>query len=414
MRRPLKFLLITIFYPPYSFGGDAIFTARLARALAEEGHQVEVIHCLDSFFALHPAQPTQAIETHPNLTVHSLRSGFGPLAPMLSHQTGQAYFRRKQIEEIIRRSAPDVIHYHNISLFGPEVLTLGRDAAQALKLYTTHEYWFICPTHVLWKFNSRACEKPECIRCVLLARRPPQLWRYTSMLERDTAEIDLFLTPSRFTAQIHAERGFTRPMHYLPSFADFALAKVAESPHPRPYFLFVGRLEAEKGTQSLVEAWGKISDTDLLIVGDGSEAEKLRRISAGNPRIRFLGRITQAELSPFYAHCVACIVPSLMYEVFTLVVLEAFAHKAPVIARHHGPLPEMINDSGGGLLYRSEEELLAAATKLARDSSLRNELGAKGFRMVTGQWSKAAHLESYFALLREAALRKFKRIPWDE
>ena len=414
MGRPVKFLLITIFYPPYSFGGDAIYTARLAHALAEQGHQVEVIHCLDSFFALHPAQPEQPLETHPNLKVHSLRSGFGALAPMLSHQTGHVNFRRKQIEEIIRRSAPDVIHYQNISLFGPEVLTLGREGAPAVKLYTTHEYWLICPTHVLWKFNSRPCEKPECIRCVLLARQPPQLWRYSGMLERDAAEIDLFLAPSRFTAQIHAERGFSRPMRYLPSFADTGAAKLTASPHPRPYFLFGGRLRAEKGGDSTIKAGSKTSDADLLIVGDGPEAERLQRMAAGNAHIRFLGHLTQAALIPFYAHCVACIVPSRMYEVFTLVVLEAFAQKAPVIAWDQGPLPEMINDSGGGLLYRTEEELLAAVTTLMRDSSLRNELGTNGYRMVTGKWSKAAHLESYFALIRETALRKFDRIPWEE
>jgi len=413
--RPLKFLLLTTFYPPYSFGGDAIFISRLAHALGEEGHQVDVVHCVDSYRALHPGEPASAADTHPHLTVHALRSGLGILSPLLSHQTGRVALKREAIREIIRRSAPDVIHYHNVSLLGPEVLTLGPDA---LKLYTTHEYWLICPTHVLWKFNSRPCEKPECIRCTILARRPPQLWRYFGMLDRYAAEVDVFLTPSRFAAKMHAERGFSHPMRYLPSFvdvtSDVTSPPASLRPHSRPYFLFVGRLEPGKGVGSLIQAWEKVTEADLLIAGDGSEAERSRAQAAANPRIRFLGMQTQPELGPLYDHCIASIVPSRMYEVFTTVVLEAFAHKAPVIVRDQGPLREMIEDSGGGMLYRTEEELLDAVARLVRDSSLRGELSANGFSIMTGPWSKAAHLKSYFDLIREAALRKFGRIPWEE
>ena len=126
------------------------------------------------------------------MQVHSLRSGYGTLSPLLSHQFGSASLKRDRIREIIRAVAPDVIHYHNVSLLGPEVLALGR-GAEALKLYTAHEYWLVCPTHVLWKFNSRACEKPECFQCTLMAWRPPQLWRYSGMLERYASEVDVFL-----------------------------------------------------------------------------------------------------------------------------------------------------------------------------------------------------------------------------
>jgi len=41
--------MITTFYPPYSFGGDAIFVERLSSELARRGHHVEVIHCEDSY-----------------------------------------------------------------------------------------------------------------------------------------------------------------------------------------------------------------------------------------------------------------------------------------------------------------------------------------------------------------------------
>ena len=54
MARPLRFCFLSIFYPPYSFGGDAIFVSRLANALAHRGHEVDVIHCVDSYKMLAP------------------------------------------------------------------------------------------------------------------------------------------------------------------------------------------------------------------------------------------------------------------------------------------------------------------------------------------------------------------------
>jgi hypothetical protein len=48
MTRPLRFRMITIFYPPYNFGGDGIFVHRLSNQLARPGHEVDVIHCIDA------------------------------------------------------------------------------------------------------------------------------------------------------------------------------------------------------------------------------------------------------------------------------------------------------------------------------------------------------------------------------
>src|SRR5262249_51392312 len=43
--RPLRFLHVSTFFPPYSFGGDAVYLWRLANALAEDGHLVDIVHC---------------------------------------------------------------------------------------------------------------------------------------------------------------------------------------------------------------------------------------------------------------------------------------------------------------------------------------------------------------------------------
>jgi len=70
--RPLRFCMITTFYPPYNFGGDGVFVQRLSNELARRGHSVEVIHCVDSYRALGGKEPRGTSENH-------LRLSTGPL-----------------------------------------------------------------------------------------------------------------------------------------------------------------------------------------------------------------------------------------------------------------------------------------------------------------------------------------------
>src|SRR6185503_4403380 len=129
-----------------------------------------------------------------------------------------------------------VIHFHNTSLMGaPGVFRLG----SGVKLYTPHEYWLICPTHVLFKFGRAACVQKDCVPCQLYAKRPPQLWRYTGRLRDYTRYIDRFLMPSKFARDRHIQDGiegnFTILPHFVPSPAD---APPVETDVQRdPYFL---------------------------------------------------------------------------------------------------------------------------------------------------------------------------------
>ena len=412
----MNFLHLTTFYPPYSFGGDAMYIYRLAHALGDAGHQVDVIHCIDAYHLLHPKAPEIEFASHPNVRTHGLRSGYGWLSPLLTQQTGRPLLKQRRIREVLDSRPYDVIHFHNISLLGPRVLAVEAARGGAVKLYTTHEHWLICPTHVLWKFNSRPCEKPECLRCTIMAKRPPQLWRYTGLLRTASQYVDRFVSPSRFTARMHAERGFPKPVEHLPYFidrVDHDWKDPGPRPQERPYFLFVGRLEAIKGLQTLIELWSRVAGFDLLVAGGGSYETQLRAQAGSNPRIRFLGALAQRELGALYFHAVACIVPSLTYETFGMISIESFARKTPVIVRDLGALPEAVHDSGGGLVYRTEEELLGAMYRIAASPSYRNELGENGYGAFVRSWSREPHLEMYFQFLRSAAVEKWGSVPWE-
>jgi glycosyltransferase involved in cell wall biosynthesis len=416
-RRPLRFLHLTTFYPPYAFGGDAIYVHRLAHALADAGHEVDVAHCRDSYHLLHPGEPEIPFPEHPRVTRHELRSGLGWLSPLLTQQTGRPLLKRAALAALLAGKRYDVVHFHNVSLLGATLPSMETPWRETLKVYTTHEYWLVCPTHLLWKYDRRPCERAQCLPCTVHARRPPQLWRSTRLLERSARDVDLFLAPSSFAARMHRARGFAPPMAELPYFADRCdddWRSPAPRPHERPYFLFVGRLEKLKGVHTLVEAWRKLDGADLLVAGTGSQTAALRAQAAGNPRVRLLGALPPDELGPFYAHAIACVVPSLAYETFAMVIIESLSRKTPVIVHGIGPPPEIVAQSGGGLIYRSETQLLDALDRLRGSPQLRAELGESGYRTYAERWTREAHLEQYLGHLRATATKKLGYVPWED
>jgi glycosyltransferase involved in cell wall biosynthesis len=404
--KPLRFCMITTFYPPYNFGGDGIFVHRLSNELAGRGHHVEVIHCIDAYHLLARQEPAKSYENRPNVTVHGLKSPFGFFSPLATQQAGYPFFKSTRIKQILEKGF-DVIHYHNISLIGgPKILEYG----SGIKLYTMHEYWLICPTHVLFRFNRAACSQPHCFTCALTYKRPPQWWRQGTMMRSALQHVDAFIAPSRFTKEIHHRMGLDGRIVHLPHFipgvgngAVLPLRRPRCEPEHKPYFLFVGRLERIKGLQTLIPVFRRYEKAQLWIAGDGGYASQLRQLAGGSDNVRFLGYRTKDELQELYWNATAVIVPSLSFEVFALVIIEAFSQQTPVVARNIGGMPEIIQESGGGLTYDSDQELLTAMDQLVADSSYRDHLGASGHKALEQKWSADAHLQSYFALIDEIA-----------
>lgn len=398
MTRPLRFCMVTTFYPPHAFGGDGVFVRRLSHALADAGHEVTVIHDVDAYRTLSPEPDPPPAPAHPGVRVVGLSSRWSAASVVLTQQAGRPVLHRRALADHLERGGYDVIHYHNVSLVGgPQVLAMG----DAVKFYTLHEYWLVCPTHVLFKNGERACRTPECLRCVLQHRRPPQLWRQTGLLERSVRHVDAFLAPSRFAAAMHAERGLDLPFEHLPHFVPEPVADPAppESEPDRPYFLFVGRLERLKGLQDVIPTFRDDVGADLLIAGDGAYAPELRALAGGSPHVRFLGRLPYRRLAGLYGGARALIVPSLCYETYGQIAMEAFSYGTPVLARRIGALTEMVEDSGGGLLFVERTQLEDAVARLRDDDDLQTALAARGRAHYEAHGTVERHLDHYLRVV---------------
>jgi glycosyltransferase involved in cell wall biosynthesis len=407
----LRFAVITTFYPPYHFGGDGQAVRRLVHALARRGHKVDVLHDVDAFRMLGGGVDPQPLKEPEGITIHPLRSMLGPLSCLLTQQFGRPLVHGQKMRDILR-SHFDVIHFHNVSLIGGAgVLAYGN----AIKLYTAHEHWLVCPSHVLWRHNRERCDRRECVRCVLRYRRPPQLWRYGSLLKNNAQNVDAFITMSQFCADKHKEFGFERSFSVVGPFLPETEtdsennSETEREAVSRPFFLFVGRLELIKGLQEVIPLFDKTSPADLWIAGSGGYESNLRRLASNRPRVRFLGHRTPAQLRALYRKAIAVVLPSICFEVFPMVVLEAFREGTPIIARRLGPFPEIVEQSNGGLLFDTSEELRGALGRLTTDTELRKVLSSACRKAFHTLWSEGVAMKQYFDLILRLARERGNR-----
>ena len=205
------------------------------------------------------------------------------------------------------------------------------------------------------------------------------------------------LTISENSAQTYyANYGYTRrPIEIVHLFVPEHVHHVTNSLHaPRPYFLFVGSLEARKNVVGAIEAF-RLSGLaeqgyDMLIVGGhGHGAEPAVRLGRATPGVVFCGFVDDAEIGAFYAGATGFVYPSYL-EGFGVPLLEALMHGVPAVASTTGACPEV----GGDLVnYRDPDDHVGLAQDICRiahmNSAERMDFAALAKRRVEQQFSLA-------------------------
>ncbi len=403
----MKFCMLTSFFGAHSFGGDAAYVDRLSRALAGQGHEVHVIYCQDAFELVRGSFPEREYNPPSGVTVHGLRSWSGALSPLWTQQTGRPGPKWAEIEKIIKQVEPDVVHFHNLSLIGGPGLLL-KDFGKAVRMMTAHEHWLVCPMHVLWRSDDTLCDESRCNRCSIASGRPPQLWRHTNLMDRGLARLDRLIVPSQTAAEEHQRRGITRKIDVLPYFLpqDWPFAyrlepSAAGRGDQRPYFACAGRLEKIKGFQDVISIMDRFPGAELRIAGHGNYIEELKRLAKGAENIRFEGMLEGEPLRRLMRGARAMVVPSLVPETFGYVVLESFAQGRPVIGRNLGALPEILENSGGGMIFNDLDGLSDSMQWYLNDPKIADSHGRAGRESIAMQFHEAGHLKQYLGWIEE-------------
>ncbi len=388
----LSFCLLSTFYPPHGFGGDAIHVQRLARSLAARGHRVRVVHAPQAFRLL--GGPGHPPVDEPGIEVIAVPAGRA--ATVVTYLAGRPLGYGRRLEELV--DGFDVVHVHNPSLLGgPAALGLGG----GVRLCTTHEHWLVCPTHVLFRNNEEVCTVRRCVSCTLHHHRPPQPWRATPMVEHAVERTGALLCPSRFTAAIHRQHFPRARIHVLPLPAPVVDVRPPAAADP-PMFLYAGRLEPIKGVDRLVSAFPAVAAAELVVAGEGSLGPALAESAAPHPRIRLVGLRSPEEVLELCRAALAVVVPSAGYETFGGIAIEAMAAGTPVVVRSLGPLPELV-EGGGGLTFDTDAAMVLALQSLVDRPALRSTLAAEAARAARDRFSEARFFAGYYDIIAGVA-----------
>ena len=397
----LRFALVSTFFGPHRFGGDAAYVERLAAALLQRGHHVEVFCSQDAFEVVRGGRGPLPYQPPPGLVVHALRTGVPLWTVLRLHQTGGLGPYRSTLGRMLVQGGFDVAHFHNISLMGGSGL-LALDIPGTVRLMTVHEHWLACPLSVRWRFGREPCPEPACVRCSLQAGRPPQWWRMNGGLPAAFQSLDAAIFPSTSALAAHRDRGIAHPRaRVLPYFvpSDWMRDEPVHDRHEA--FLFVGRLVKEKGLQGILPLFRDRPQARLDVVGDGPFRATLQRQAGAAANIRFHGAIGADAVRKRMAGARALLVPSLFPETLGYVVLEAWSQGVPVLVSTAGALPTLVA-GGGGQVCGSAAEFGAWIDRWLVHPQEAVAIGVTGRRRCDEEFGEDRHVHALLDLIHDA------------
>ncbi len=348
----LTFLMTSSFYPPYHIGGDAIHVKYLAEELVKHGHVVHVMHSLDAYSIKRKDKRKGKVTEDANgVFVHTLKSPLGKADPLRVYMSGNSNFVQREFSRLINEIRPDVVHHHNISLLGYNLL---KKQGNYLNLYTAHDFWLICPTSNLLKDKKGLCTKKSCFSCTVKSGRPPQLWRAFKGLKDAIDEIDILIAPSEYLRKRLTEEIDVKSTT-IHNFSPRPPKDIPPSGYSN-YFLFAGLHEKHKGILDLLKVFKEHRseiDSKLIIAGTGSlEGYVLEFIKSNDLKeeITFLGFQQHEKLFSLFKDATALILPSIWPENGPLVVLEAMSVGTPSVVTGLGGVKEYVEKVDRGLI----------------------------------------------------------------
>ena len=297
------------------------------------------------------------------------------------------------VRRTIERERPDVLHVHNtFPLLSPAIFHSANQSATATVL-TLHNYRTVCAAAIPMR-EGRPCT--ECIdrRSVTPALRYG-CYRQSRLATLPLAtmialhrklgtwqkHVDAFIALTGFQRDRHVAAGLPpERMHVKPHF-------YPDPPSPLPWrerkakVVFIGRLGEEKGVRFLIEAWRQWGEQapQLELIGDGPQRRELEELAQGmDGKVRFLGQRPFSETRERLAGARLLVLPSVSFEGFPMVILEAFAMGVPVAASRLGSMPCLVQDDRNGVLFTpgNAEDLLRQVRGAWGDGDLLALMGA--------------------------------------
>jgi glycosyltransferase involved in cell wall biosynthesis len=378
----MRILLVNDFYTPFLVGGAESAVRSLALGFKEHGHTVFVITSHIS--------GTDSVQIIEGINVYRI-GNFPAFQRSLCLASGTTPMRspRKMVnefEELLQQVSPDVIHFHNVWLLGPELLKVSGYR----KGVTFHDYWPFCLRRSLIRVNGKPCTRPEKISCRLCQLRAPATLKGLDILHTDQRQREIetalatchfFTAPSQFAAQqiSHFNRLKVQVIHNCITPVEIPL----DQPVDNPYVLFASRGTHVKGYDLMLKAFSR---TDMkqyhLKIASNVPASNL-------PNVEVLGWQGPENIAKLISQATCVVVPSLWPENSPMVILEALNYGTPVLASRIGGIPELILEGDTGLLFEAGDmgSMIVAIKRCCKDKNLRQSAHHSGPRFIKEQFS---------------------------
>ncbi|HEX4373432.1 MAG TPA: glycosyltransferase family 4 protein, partial [Puia sp.] len=264
----------------------------------------------------------------------------------------------------IDRFKPDVVHIHNWFFGASPSIFLAVRLKKIPLVHTIHNFRIICPSAVL--FNEQKIYTDSITKFFPLRAIKKKVYRdsgfFTFWLLTCTRvnyiagtwrSVDRFICLTRSSKEIIAKSILkinSDKISVKPNFVQ-STAFVNECDRD-DHFLFVGRLSEEKGVHSLLAAFAN-KKYRLTIIGDGPLKQTVEQFAKENRNITYLGFQTKENILQYMRDCSALIVPSICYEQFGLVIIEALSCGTPVLASDIGAPADIICEGYNGLHFNA-------------------------------------------------------------
>lgn len=400
----LKFLMVSTHYPPAHLGGDARFVEYLSNELVKLGHEVHVLHSPYAFALQRGFLPDMPKTTADGVHIHTHLSAFGRVGPALGLVLGRSPGAARHFRETISMIRPEVTHWHNTKGFMGQPIS----SSSGSSLYTAHDYYAVCPKSNLLRPNMKPCETPLlCQSCLMLSRKPPQLWRAAGNRALNMPDGVRVIAPSMFLAKRLSTEGI-RVDHILRNFSpDIG---ISASNEVASRIIYLGILERFKGLMTLLDAFNISRDLqgfELSIFGEGSlraDLEKRTEALGLNGRVRIQGYAPLNEIRGTFCEAAAIVVPSESYENAPLVALEALSMGIPLLGSDIGGLPEILTPGSGSILVPPGNSVRLAdeIVNLWNNREGLRERSAKARATYESLYSPIAHIKAYLKIVLES------------
>jgi glycosyltransferase involved in cell wall biosynthesis len=316
----------------------------------------------------------------------------------------------QQVVDLVRKHRSDVVHIHNLTPALSPAVIRGVAAEGIPVLVTLHNYRYMCLPATFLR-DDRICE--DCLGHIPWRGVYHRCYRGSTLASGVMAtaftlhgklgtfgKVAKFLAVSSFVKEKYIEAGF--PPESIAIKSNFAWpAEVREG--AGDYFLFAGRLSAEKGVETLIKAWDR-SLGRLVIVGDGPQGSMLR--ASASDGVEFRGFVPGEQIPEILKAARALLLPSICYEAQPRTVLEAYAVGVPVLASDIGGISDLVSDGTTGFAV-SPHDLEAWKHTMGRlnNDSLAINLGANALKVWEAQYSPKRALRNLEQAYETAAAR---------